>query len=79
MDELERLTPGGQALEELLHLPEFLLQEPYQAFRGKTEEKSPHASGGGNGKVAILKYVPSALFFSAGLSSRETVLPESNQ
>ena len=59
MDELERLTPGGQALEELLHLPEFLLQEPYQAFRGKTEEKkSPRASGSGNGKVAIFEIRP---------------------
>ena len=39
LDKLERLTPGSQALEELLGLPEFFLQEPYQAFKVKIKEK----------------------------------------
>ena len=39
LDKLEKLTPGSQALEELLSLPEFFLQEPYQAFRVKIKRK----------------------------------------
>ena len=41
LDKLEKLTPGSQALEELLGLPEFFLQEPYQAFGVKIKEKNP--------------------------------------
>ena len=63
LDNLERLTPGSQALEELLGLPEFFLQELYQAFRVKIKEKkkSPLGSGSRSGKVLCCAVLSSSV------------------
>lgn len=72
-------TPQDTVLGCPHQLVNFTSRDPYQVLRGKIWEKSLCASSTRRGKVSILKYVPSILYFLRRPALKRNYFTKPNQ